>query len=48
MEGHILSTQEIEYLVNLPKIEPRIKVVLEMGGERYFRWEPLAKTLAAA
>ena len=48
IEGHILSTQEIEYLVNLPKIEPRIKVVLEMGGERYFRWEPLAKTLAAA
>lgn len=48
MEGHILSTQELEYLVNLPKIEPRIKVVLEMGGERYFRWQPLAKTLAAA
>ena len=48
IEGHILSIQEIEYLVNLPKIEPRIKVVLEMGGERYFRWEPLAKTLAAA
>ncbi len=48
IEGQILSTQEIEYLVNLPKIEPKIKVVLEMGGERYFRWEPLANTLAAA
>ena len=48
IEGQILSTQEIEYLIDLPKIEPRIKVILEMGGDRYFRWQPLAKTLAAA
>jgi NAD(P)H-quinone oxidoreductase subunit N len=48
MEGNILSRQEIEYLINLPKIEPRIKVVLELGGERYFSWKPLSKTLAAA
>lgn len=48
LEGQILSVQEIEYFINLPKIEPKIKVILEMGGDRYFRWEPLAKTLAAA
>ncbi len=48
IEGFILSNAEIEYLVNLPKQEPRIKVVVEMGGERYFRWEPLKKVIAAA
>ncbi|MBD2579793.1 NAD(P)H-quinone oxidoreductase subunit N [Oscillatoria sp. FACHB-1406] len=48
IEGHILSRQEREYLTNLHKLEPRIKVVLEMGGERYFRWQPLQNTLMAA
>ena len=48
LEGVILSRNEREYLVNLPKQEPRLKVVLEMGGERYFRWEPLAETIKAA
>ena len=48
LEGQILSRQEIEYLINLPQLEPRIKVALEMGGERYFNWKPLADTLKAA
>ena len=48
IEGSILSREEKEYLVNLPKLEPRIKVVVEVGGDRYFRWEPLADTLVAA
>ena len=48
IEGQILSRQEIDYLINLPKSEPRIKVVLELGGDRYFNWKPLADTLAAA
>ena len=47
IEGHILSSQELEYLTNLPKIEPRVKVVIEVGGERYFRWTPLAQVVAA-
>ena len=47
IEGHILSCSEVEYLVNLPTLEPRIKVALEMGGERYFRWQPLQDTLIA-
>ncbi|NES85123.1 MAG: NAD(P)H-quinone oxidoreductase subunit N, partial [Moorea sp. SIO2B7] len=47
IEGIILSREEIEYLVNLPKLEPRIKVVLEMGGDRSFRWRPLEDTLIA-
>jgi NAD(P)H-quinone oxidoreductase subunit N len=45
IEGHILSRQEIAYLVNLPTLEPRVRVVVEMGGERYFSWEPLAQAL---
>ena len=48
IEGNILSRQEKEYLINLPKTEPRIKVVLEVGGDRYIHWEALAETLAAA
>lgn len=48
LEGSILSRQEIEYLINLPKIEPRIKVALELGGDRYFNWKPLSETLMAA
>ncbi|MEY3296911.1 MAG: hypothetical protein RLZZ597_171 [Cyanobacteriota bacterium] len=42
IEGHILSRQELAYLVNLPNLDPRVRVVVEMGGERYFSWEPLA------
>jgi NAD(P)H-quinone oxidoreductase subunit N len=48
IEGHVLSDQEVEYLANLPKLEPRVKVVIERGGDRAFRWTPLEKTLVAA
>ena len=47
IEGHILSSQEVEFLVTLPQIEPRVKVVLEVGGERYFDWFPLKEAVAA-
>ncbi len=42
IEGHILARQELAYLVSLPTIEPRVKVVVEVGGDRHFSWEPLA------
>lgn len=48
IEGVILSRQEVAYLANLPKQEPKLKVVLELGGERYFRWQPLQSILDAA
>jgi NAD(P)H-quinone oxidoreductase subunit N len=48
IEGNILSPTEVEYLANLPKQEPRLKVVVEMGGDRAFSWKPLLKTMAAA
>lgn len=47
-EGQIFSRQEIQYLVDLTKEEKKIKVVLEMGGDRYVNWKPLVDTLIAA
>lgn len=48
LEGQILSNEEIEYLTRLPEIEPRVKVVLELGGDRYFRWLPLKQAALSA
>jgi NAD(P)H-quinone oxidoreductase subunit N len=48
LEGVILSQQELQYLVALPGQEPRIKIVVEMGGGRSFTWKPLSEFLAAA
>ncbi|HSM81725.1 MAG TPA: NAD(P)H-quinone oxidoreductase subunit N [Nodosilinea sp.] len=45
IEGHILSRQELAYLVGLPTLESRVKVVVEMGGNHYFSWEPLANLI---
>lgn len=47
IEGHILSSQEVKFLISLPSIEPKVKVVLEMGGERKFTWFPLQEAVAA-
>ncbi|HEY9751891.1 MAG TPA: NAD(P)H-quinone oxidoreductase subunit N [Coleofasciculaceae cyanobacterium] len=48
IEGHILSSEELAYLDRLPEVEPRLKVVVELGGDRYFRWEPLNQALISA
>ena len=48
IEGHILSRQEKEDLISLTKKEPKIKVVLEVGGDRRIHWQPLAENLKAA
>lgn len=48
IEGHVLSSQELAYLANLPKIEPKVRVAIEVGGDRYFRWQPLQALLDAA
>jgi NAD(P)H-quinone oxidoreductase subunit N len=47
IEGHILSNQELDFLTALPRLEPKVKVVIERGGDRAFRWTPLEKTLLA-
>lgn len=46
IEGHLLSNQEVEYLATLPELEPRVKVALERGSDRVFRWLPLKETLS--
>lgn len=46
IDGSVLSSQEVEYLTTLPKQEPRVKVAVELGGDRYFRWTPLKNTLS--
>lgn len=48
IEGHILSDQEVEYLTTLPSLEPRVKIVVERGGDRAFRWRPLKDTYSAS
>ncbi|BAY07287.1 NAD(P)H-quinone oxidoreductase subunit N [Calothrix sp. NIES-2098] len=48
IEGHILSNQELDFLAALPRLEPKVKVVIERGGDRAFRWTPLEKTLLAS
>lgn len=48
IDGKVLSRQELEYLTALPKIEPRVRVVVEVGGERFVRWMPLEEALVPA
>lgn len=47
LEGQVLSSAELSALVTLCRREPRLKVVVEMGGARALRWKPL-EDLAAA
>jgi NAD(P)H-quinone oxidoreductase subunit N len=47
IEGHILSSQEINFLATLPALEPKVKVVVEVGGDRAFNWFPLKEAVAA-
>jgi NAD(P)H-quinone oxidoreductase subunit N len=48
LEGYILSQTEIQYLITLTKQEPKLKVILEMGGDRVFRWQSLSDCVQAA
>jgi NAD(P)H-quinone oxidoreductase subunit N len=48
IEGFVLSSQEKQYLINLAKSEPKIKVILEVGGDRYFRWQSLEDAIQVA
>ncbi|MFM6190003.1 NAD(P)H-quinone oxidoreductase subunit N [Planktothrix sp.] len=48
IEGHILSSQEVAYLTQLPQQEPRLKLVVEMGGARVVQWTPLKDVNVAA
>ncbi len=42
IEGYVLSSQELAYLVKLADGEKRLKIVVEVGYDRKkVRWEPL-------
>lgn len=41
LEGQVLSTAERQGLCALTRREPRLKLVVEMGGARSLRWQPL-------
>jgi NAD(P)H-quinone oxidoreductase subunit N len=46
LEGQVLSTAELASLVGLTRREPRLKMVVEMGGARALRWQPLEQLIA--
>lgn len=48
IEGHILSSEELGYLATLPSLEPRVKVIVELGGDRDVRWLPLKQALSGS
>lgn len=48
LEGQVLSSAELGSLVALCRREPRLKIVVEMGGARSLRWQPLEQLLVAA
>ena len=43
LEGQVLSSAELSSLVALSQREQRLKLVVEMGGSRALRWQPLAE-----
>ena len=47
LEGQVLSSAELASLVALCRREPRLKMVVEMGGARALRWQPLEQLVAA-
>ncbi|MDG2989812.1 NAD(P)H-quinone oxidoreductase subunit N [Candidatus Synechococcus calcipolaris G9] len=47
IDGKKLSQQEFAYLALLPTLEPRVKVVIEVGGDRQVGWKPLSQVAAA-
>lgn len=48
IDGKKLNRQELEFLCLLPSLEPKVKVAIELGGDRTFRWLPLKETLIPA
>jgi NAD(P)H-quinone oxidoreductase subunit N len=45
LEGQVLSSAELASLVSLTRREPRLRVVVELGGARALRWQPLAELI---
>ena len=47
LEGQVLSRSELLSLCDLCRREPRLRIVVEMGGARSLRWQPMRDLLAS-
>ena len=47
-DGQRLSGQELSSLCDLVKQQPKLKIVVELGGDRVFRWQPLSQAIPVA
>ena len=47
LEGQVLSSAELAALCRLCRREPRLRLVVEMGGARALRWQPLEQLAVA-
>jgi len=45
LEGQVLSQAELASLQSLTAREPRLRIVVELGGARALRWQPLSAYL---
>jgi NAD(P)H-quinone oxidoreductase subunit N len=45
IDGKRLDLQELAYLSTLPGQEPKVKILIELGGDRQFSWKPLKDCL---
>ncbi len=45
LEGQVLSQSELLNLNDICHREPRLKIVIEMGGSRSLQWKPLTSLL---
>ena len=45
IEGQVLSRSELLALADLCLREPRLKIVIEMGGSRSLKWQPMRSLL---
>lgn len=48
IEGFVFSREELAYLARFHELEPKVKIVVELGGDRVFRWQPLSSQVSAA
>ena len=46
LEGQVLSRSELLGLCDLSEREPKLKIVVEMGGERKLKWQAMRQFLA--
>ncbi|WP_320663729.1 NAD(P)H-quinone oxidoreductase subunit N [Prochlorococcus sp. MIT 1223] len=47
IEGQVLSQSELLNLNNLCQREPRLKIVIEMGGARSIKWQSITEFIKA-